>query len=459
MRYTLAVTSCDRHDLLRKTLQSFRNCNPPTPVETVILEDGPLDAPDWIFQIGGLGKIRWIKNGERMGQIYSCDRLWSEIGTELVFWSEDDWEFHESGFLQQSFQIINSNPDILTVNLRSDWNHPLVNDPKGRPFRIAEPYWGGGWGGLTFNPGLRRKSDYARLGSYGRVVSYGTSGLGHELTLSRLYLDMGFTVASLPVGHCRHIGGGRSRAIEPIEHTLPKILIAVPACQKFEYGRWESKDSPLYEPKNEAYGTDIHISGENPRIAAVRDTWWKDIVPFAHHVDAKFFYGTPFQGTPAPDEIVLPCSAEYGALPERTREICRWALARGYDFVFKGDDDTAVYVDRLVAEIFKLRPDYAGYEHCNICTGGPGYILSKRSMKAVVDHGQPTSWAEDVNTSHAVTNARIQPMMLGGHTPGFEAHWIWPDKFDPSKLFPDTVTLHAVQPERMREWHQFISRK
>jgi hypothetical protein len=455
MRYTLAVTSCDRHDLLRQTLESFRNTAGSLPVQTIVLEDSAKEMPEWYQRIG-LPNAKWIANGERRGQIYSCDRLWSEVKTDLVFWCEDDWEFHEIGFIQPSWNLIIHNPDIFTVNLRSDWNHPLVEDPQGRPFKIAERYWGGVWGGCTFNPGMRRRSDYDRLGSYGRFVSYGTSGLAHESALSKKYLDLGYSIASLPLGHCRHLGNGRSRAIEKIEENLPKILIAIPACQKFAYGRWESEQSPHYDPKEKAYGTDIHISGDNPRIAAIRDTWWNDLGPFEHHVDKRFFYGQPFQGNPAPDEVILPCKAEYGDLPNRTLQICRWALQRGYDYLYKGDDDTAVYVDRLIREILELRPDYAGYEHCGICTGGPGYILSKRAMRAVVEHGQPTSWAEDVNTGHAMDRVGIKPIMLGTHMPGFSAHWVWPDRFDASKLYPDTVTLHAVQADRMREWYRHI---
>jgi Glycosyl transferase family 2 len=449
MRYTLAITSCNRHDLLERTLRSFVECTSHPPSETIILEDGNADKPAFLDQIfPRLGKLKWLKNGERRGQSYSIDRLYSELRDEYIFWCEDDWEFTEGHFLQPSKKILDENKDISMVALRSDWNHPLVKDPRG--FEIAEPYWGGVWGGTCWNPGLRRLSDFKRFGSYGRHVGYGQHGLGHEKEWSKLHLDSGYRTACLP-RHCHHIGGERSKAIEQLEQKLPKILIAIPACHEFKYGRWESLESPHYDPANEPYCKDIHISGANPRIDAVRETWWKDVTPFSHHVDAKFFYGSGANGG---DEVNLGIPDDYAHLPHKTQAICRWALQRGYDYVAKFDDDTAVYVERLILELFQNpNLDYGGYLHGECCTGGPGYLLSRRAMQAIVEAGTPDFWAEDVWVSTVLARKNIYGTMLPGHTPGFAAHWYWPNGFDKSKLASDVVTMHAVQPEMMRTWY------
>jgi hypothetical protein len=452
MKYTLAITSCDRHDLLEQTLRSLLECTSHPPYETVILEDGPKQKPAFIDSIfPRLGKVKWISNGDRRGQSYSIDRLYSEIQTEYVFWCEDDWQFTEGGFLQQSKRILDANPLVSMVALRSDWNHPLVNDPRG--FQIAEPYWGGCWGGTCWNPGLRRLSDFKRFGSYGRHVGYGTHGLGHEQTWSKLHLDAGFRIAALP-RHCHHIGGERSRAIEPIERKLPKLLIAVPACNEFKYGRWESGESPHYDKCNAPYGTDIHISGPNPRIAAVRETWFQDTRPFSHHVSARFFYGIS-DAQRLEDEVGLQVPDDYAHLPNKTQAICQWALQQGFDYVFKCDDDTAVRVDRLVLELLDHPDlDYGGFLHAEVCTGGPGYFLSRRAMQAVVHAGTPDFWAEDVWVSTVLKRANIYPIMLPGHRPGYAAHWVFPNGFKPELLDNEIVTLHAMQPEIMREWHK-----
>ena len=451
MLYTLAVTSCGRHELLRRTLTSFAECSSHPPRETIIYEDGPAEKPDWLDSIfPRLGRVRWITGGERRGQAYAIDALYSEIKTEYIFWCEDDWQFTESNFLNPSKRILDAHPTISMVALRSDWNHPLVQDPRG--FQIAEPYWGGVWGGTCWNCGLRRLSDYRRYGSYGRYVGYGTHGLGHEQTWSKKHLDDGFRIAALPQ-HCHHIGGGQSRAIEPIETKLPKLLIAVPACREFSYGRWESRQSPHYDPANEPYCEDIHISGPNPRIQAVRETWFKDIEPFAHHVTGKFFYGMGCSDVGA-DSVVLPVADDYAHLPHKTQAICKWALANGFDYVFKCDDDTAVYVERLVLELMQYPGiDYAGYLNGEVCTGGPGYFLSRRAMQAVVQAGTPDFWAEDVWVSTVIGRTNFSRVMLPGHTPGFAAHWFWPNEFDKSKLNNDIITIHAVQPDMMRKWY------
>lgn len=461
MSFTLAITSCNRHSLLRRTLESWVACVSQNPIQTIILEDGPTPKPAWLDTFSPrLGKIKWINNASRMGQSYSIDRLYSEISTEYIFWCEDDWEFHEGNFLSRSFQILRDHPKVSMVALRSDWNHPVElsvqhNVSGGtESLRIAEPYWGGVWGGTCWNPGLRRLSDFKRFGSYGRHVGYGVHGLGHEKDWSKLHLDLGFRIAVLP-SHCRHIGGGCSRAIEPLENHVPRILVAIPACRSFDYGRWESAQSPHYKSHNEPYGTDIHISGENPRIQAVRETWWKDINPFAPNVEAKFFYGNEGADANEPDEVNLPCRDDYASLPTKTREICKYALANGFDFVFKCDDDTIVYVDELVREILDYRCDYGGCEHAGVATGGPGYILSRRAMKVVVDSGDQAHWAEDCSVSKALGLANIQVTHLPGHTPGYAAHWIWPNGFNPARLTVGMVSGHAVQPDIMRQWYAF----
>lgn len=455
MQYTLVVTSCDRHDLLKTTLESFVQMSDQVPRHTIIVEDGDLDMPEWLKPLRGSlgGVVTWLKNGKRLGQIHSIDRAYAEVNTPYIFHCEDDWRFIRTGFIRDSFDVLDKYGDILTVSLRgAEWNHPAVADPKF-PFRIAQPYWGGCWGGLAFNPGLRRRGDYVRIGSsYGKHTGYGTHGLDHEKHLSKKLLDMGYRIACLPSQYVEHIGAGRSRAIEPLA-APPRILIAIPACTHFAYGRFESESSPHYDPKNTPYGKDIHVSGVNPRIDAVRRTWWKDV---GNHrgVEARFFFGKTDAPVPSvEDEVHLECPDHYEALPLKTRAICKWALEHDFDFLFKCDDDTAVYIDRLVAEINEGQPDYAGYLNGTVCTGGPGYVLSRRAMR-IVAYGSPGSWAEDVSAAQLLVNAGVYPTMLERHHPGGSNHWFFPQGFDPALIPPRTVTIHAVKPEDMIRWYE-----
>jgi hypothetical protein len=457
--YTLAVTSCNRHDLLRQTLQSFIDTADLMPQETIIIEDGDTPEPIWLKESPFRQfNARWLSNTRRSGQIYSIDRLYSEIKTDYIFHCEDDWQFCEQGFVQPSKEILQKHPEVIMVSLRGDtgW-HPLVSDSRF-PFKIAEPNWRGGWGGIAFNPGMRRMSDYKRIGSsYGRHVAYGSHGLGHEMELSKMHLSLGYVIADLGYPYLTHIGGGRSRAIEPLPPP-PRVLIAIPACHKFVYSQWESEQSPHYDAATAwngvPYGSDIHISGENPRIDAVRETWFKDIKPFDAHVTGKFFYGEPHPRPALPDEVYIPCGDDYASLPRKTLEICKYALRGGYDYLFKADDDTAVYVDRLVKELLETRFDYAGFTNANICTGGPGYWLSRAAMQAVVDKFDSSHWAEDVTVGKIMALVNINPVMLPNHHSGFAAHWYFPNGFDPTRNLQGVVAFHAVQPEIMREWYQ-----
>lgn len=447
MNYTLAITSCQRDDLLERTVKSFLENADQPPREIVIVDDGPdRPMPDFLQPFKHLN-LKWLCNGERLGQIHSCDRLWREASHDYVFWCEEDWYFGNSGFVAQSLALLEAHPEILLVALRGDWGHPLA--PSRFPCKIAEPNWRGGWGGFTFNPGMRRRKDYNRIGSYTKHVSREAGSLDNEMALSKLYLSLGYVIAVLP-NFCSHTGNGRSRAKDKIVRKEPKILLAVPACHRLSYTRWESEDSPLFNKstawEQSPYGKDIHISGENTRISAVRETWFRDVAAYPN-VTAKFFYGKGATRSPKPDEVFLSCEDDYEHLPHKTIAIVKYALANGYSHLFKADDDSYVWVDRLVGELSNTIFDYAGYLHGKVCTGGPGYWLSKRAMAQVQDN--PSCWAEDVWVAKCMDRARIEPVMLTSHRSGFSQHW-----FDINQASSDMVCIHAVKPEDMRELYR-----
>jgi hypothetical protein len=220
---TIIVTSCDRHDLLRDTMYSFIqvHCGGMRPDHCIVVEDGAAPVPQWLqidFNSYGasLGSIEWFNNGFRRGQVASIDRTYSLVTTDYIFHLEDDWHFNEGDFMRESMEILEHYPEIIQVSLRGDtgW-HRLIESPP-YPFRIAMPYWGNDWGGLSWNPGLRRLSDYKRIGSYGCHAPYGTNGLAYEALLSRKYLDMGYRIADLGRPIVSHTGGARSRTSESL---------------------------------------------------------------------------------------------------------------------------------------------------------------------------------------------------------------------------------------------------
>jgi hypothetical protein len=233
--YTLVITSCNRHDLLRITLDSFIKYSDLMPVATVIVEDGNVDAPAWLYcdhQKNNLPNTTFIKNVPKLGQVASIDRGYAEVKTPYIFHCEDDWQFIAPGFVIPSYDILKDYPGISQVNLRgASWGHTLIDDPR-YPFKIAEPGWGGGYGGLAWNPGLRRTCDYKNV--FGTFMEHAVPAEKHsdaeqqrieglkkpsptehernawkETYFSQMMLDREFNIASLDKEYVRHTGRHR----------------------------------------------------------------------------------------------------------------------------------------------------------------------------------------------------------------------------------------------------------
>jgi hypothetical protein len=155
-------------------------------------------------------EIVWIQGGERKGQIEAVDALYRRVRTAEIFHAEDDWWFEQTGtFIQDSRAILKLYPKVIMVSLRGNtgW-HDLINVAQ-YPFLIAQPNWKGGWGGFAFNPGMRRRADWERIGCYADHVKHGKFAI-HEEKLSILYQRMGYVIADLGRPIARHLGQGRS---------------------------------------------------------------------------------------------------------------------------------------------------------------------------------------------------------------------------------------------------------
>ena len=162
---------------------------------------------------------------------------------------------------------------------------------------------------------------------------------------------------------------------------------------------------------------------------AIRDTWMKDI---AGSYDCRFFIGrnvrralgeehpnfqkdyrnfqrSKFNPRSEPlipeflkgDEVMLSVPDEYSHLTYKFRGICNWALAAGYDYVFKVDTDT--YVDTKLLPKQNLRDyvgvhdagvDYRNGKYVAFAFGGNCFILSKKSMSLLANE-KPDILADD----------------------------------------------------------------
>lgn len=215
---SLIVTSCGRFDLLFETLDSFLKFNTYKFIsQLIIIDDSGLpDAESIIMKmISPLYEetsVTLICNKINIGQVKSIDLAYSHVINPYIFHLEDDWQFYRGGFLEDSIQILNEYPFIFTVWLRAhnDTNgHPL-EDVDQLPFKLLSLNYGNRWHGFTWNPGLRRTSDYLLIKSF-------TERAPSEALASIWYMQRGYRSAITNVvdGYVRHIGWERSTALIP----------------------------------------------------------------------------------------------------------------------------------------------------------------------------------------------------------------------------------------------------
>lgn len=158
---------------------------------------------------------------------------------------------------------------------------------------------------------------------------------------------------------------------------MPRILIAVKSCHKYRH-----------------------------RADAQRATW----VPDVQGAVVRFFLGEAAGYVPRPDEVVLPCSDEYLALPAKAKATFAWALDAGFDYLFHCDDDTYVRPERLLASGFE-NYDYVGRLRGSsgrwpapYCSGF-AYWLSRRAMQIVVERPLTSDTADDRHIGNILYDA------------------------------------------------------
>jgi hypothetical protein len=204
---TVILTSCGRHDLLERTLSSFVKHNTYAAIaEFIVVEDGVGDPSEICGKFGA----RLIRIGERRGQIHAIDTAYAQVKTPYIFHLEDDWLFYKPGFIERSRQILEADPSTLQVWLRAwdDTNgHPLVFKADDGSFATVATGVLKVWNGFSFNPGLRRFSDYRKIGSYAAAA---INGLHFEEAISVKYGELGYRAVILDRdGYVEHIGWDR----------------------------------------------------------------------------------------------------------------------------------------------------------------------------------------------------------------------------------------------------------
>lgn len=176
---TFALTSCGRMDELEKTVDSFIKFNEYPIKEWLIIEDS--GDPEQHAILKKLNAEKWnsrfmlFLNRENIGQNASIDKMYKNVNTEYIFHCEEDWEFYKSGFIEDSLKVLETQPKVLQVWIRPKSDRILNNIEKRIftlpggigvrrvipvSFKIKGDQIVKNYMGFSWNPGLRRKSDW-----------------------------------------------------------------------------------------------------------------------------------------------------------------------------------------------------------------------------------------------------------------------------------------------------------
>lgn len=240
-RVTAVVTSCGRQDLLDIALGSFLEKNTHPHTDIIVVEDGSWRRNRRLSARYAGKPIAWVATGKWVGQVRSIDLAYARVTAPYIFHMEDDWEFLAGGFIEKSLEILKRNPDCLQVHIRgpADLNdHPLQPDVEYAgtiPFRrLVKDFCGAPpadqnlrWHGFSFNPGLRRLSDYLLLKPFvARILSPPGNATSAEAEIGELYYAKGFYSAVLVDnggrGYVRHIGE-RRHVFEPARSRIARL--------------------------------------------------------------------------------------------------------------------------------------------------------------------------------------------------------------------------------------------
>jgi len=221
---TICLTSCGRFDLLEKTISSLVTYwDGEPPAAFLIHEDSGAIPTELGIELNRFLKRHWQIEAKwtlsnYAGQVQAIDTLYHQVETPYIFHCEDDWEFYQSGFISDSRAVLQLDRTIYTVWLRhpSDRNgHPVLNGTRltfnNVRFQEMAVNFRNKWHGMTWNPGLRRLSDYRAAGPFGDFCKWNNKNhLQTEEAFNEHYRKLGFKAATLCRGFIKHIGYSNS---------------------------------------------------------------------------------------------------------------------------------------------------------------------------------------------------------------------------------------------------------
>lgn len=202
---SLFLTSCNRPYLLQKTLESFVKYNT-YPIEYgVIVEDSGLKGINDFAHLIVPFPLKIIYSEERRGQMKSIENGLQYLNTKYVFHCEEDWEFYNYEFIEDSIRILKKNDKITCVRLRafdeliSRYNFDITKVENEDYYKVN-----GYLTSYSFNPSLRTMEIQTMF------TPYELSGL-HSICeggLAKAFENLGYITVTTNKreGYVKHIG-------------------------------------------------------------------------------------------------------------------------------------------------------------------------------------------------------------------------------------------------------------
>lgn len=217
---TICLTSCGRWDLLEKTISSLVSYwDGKPPYQFFIHDDSGEQNQTLMKELDRFLMRHWQIMADwtftnRQGQPQAIDKTYQLVQTTYIFHCEDDWEFYNSGFIADSRSVLEAEPKCASVWIRhpEDRNGHIVLPgvkltKQGVRYQQMATRYKGNWHGMTWNPGLRRLSDYLAMGKFTDMCEWRDNDHCHyEMQFNKKYYKAGYVGMSLCRGFVKHIG-------------------------------------------------------------------------------------------------------------------------------------------------------------------------------------------------------------------------------------------------------------
>jgi GT2 family glycosyltransferase len=221
-KVTVVITSYNRFDFLKQTLDSFLILNNFPYDRLVVIEDSTnLEMKSKISNTYG-NRVELIFNDVNLGQPASIDKAYKTVDTQYIFHSEDDYFYTgNSNFIQNSMDILKERPDVHQIWLRHIDNYFVSHGAEGSKqfedqihqtstnvaYKMLKLPHCGNWCGFSWNPGLRRTEDYNRLFPNGYAFHVKSEkGAYAEYNCNIHAMANGYRAALLINGACNNMG-------------------------------------------------------------------------------------------------------------------------------------------------------------------------------------------------------------------------------------------------------------